>query len=64
MKDEQARSLVAWLSDTAATLDYGEVMLKLIVHDRQVRRILRSVMASEQPTTESLEDRDSTHKKT
>ena len=51
MNASQAREFAHWLLDAVRSLEYGEVSLKLVVHHRQVRRIVRSTTVSELPIT-------------
>lgn len=50
--------LVEWLSNVSATLLYGEVNVKLIVHDGQVRRVVKTVVKSEELGGSEVEHRD------
>jgi len=43
-------TLIAWLTEQAERIAYGEIVVKIIKHDGQVRIIEKTVCEKERPT--------------
>lgn len=44
-----AAQLIAWLETQAAAVAYGEITLKIVLHDSQIRNIEKNICIREKP---------------
>ena len=44
-----AAELIRWLTDNAARLQYGEISLKIIIHDGTIKQIEKTCTERERP---------------
>lgn len=49
MEAEKIENLISWMNTNIDTISYGEIAVKFIIHDRQIKRIEKTLTEREQP---------------
>lgn len=50
MEKEKLKRLISWMNENIKSISYGEIAVKFIIHDRQIKRIEKTLTEREQPS--------------